>query len=198
VDDEFGLLPGQQAAPPPPRRPLGLVLAGLVLVALVAVGGVFWLVASLADRGRTVDAAGTPSPAAVTSAAPSTAPEASTPPAPTAPPTTAAPTTAGPVRAPATRAPTRTVPTQRPAPTIRPVPHPTLAVPVGTLVAVPGVVGLKVQQASTVLRTVGFRVQVIGGVLDPERDDRRIVAQRPTPGSVVRAGSTVILVTDGT
>jgi hypothetical protein len=198
VDDEFGLLPGQQAAPPPPRRPLGLVLAGLVLVALVAVGGVFWLVASLADRGRTVDAAGTPSPAAVTSAAPSTAPEASTPPAPTAPPTTAAPTTAGPVRAPATRAPTRTVPTQRPAPTIRPVPHPTLAVPVGTLVAVPGVVGLKVQQASTVLRAVGFRVQVIGGVLDPERDDRRIVAQRPTPGSVVRAGSTVILVTDGT
>jgi beta-lactam-binding protein with PASTA domain len=49
-----------------------------------------------------------------------------------------------------------------------------------------------------VLRAVGFRVQVIGGVLDPERDDRRIVAQRPTPGSVVRAGSTVILVTDGT
>jgi len=197
VDDEFGLLPGQQA-PPPPQRPLGLVLAGLVLVALVAVGGVFWLVASLADRGRTVDAAGTPSPAAVTSAAPSTAPEASTPPAPTAPPTTAAPTTAGPVRAPATRAPTRTVPTQRPAPTTRPVPSPTLAVPVGRLVAVPGVVGLKVQQASTVLRAVGFRVQVIGGVLDPERDDRRIVAQRPTPGSVVRAGSTVILVTDGT
>ena len=198
MDDEFGLLPGQQAAPPPPRRPLGLVLAGLVLVALVAVGGVFWLVASLADRGRTVDAAGTPSPAAVTSAAPSTTPEASTQPAPTAPPTTAAPTTAGPVRAPATRAPTRTVPTQRPAPTIRPVPHPTLAVPVGTLVAVPGVVGLKVQQAGTVLRAAGFQVQVIGGVLDPERDDRRIVAQRPTPGSVVRAGSTVILVTDGT
>jgi len=198
VDDEFGLLPGQQAAPPPPRRPLGLVLAGLVLVALVAVGGVFWLVASLADRGRTVDAAGTPSPAAVTSAAPSTAPEASTPPAPTVPPATAAPTTAGPVRSPATIAPTRTVPTQRPVPTTRPVPSPTLAVPVGTLVAVPGVVGLKVQQAGTVLRAAGFRVQVIGGVLDPERDDRRIVAQRPTPGSVVRAGSTVILVTDGT
>jgi PASTA domain len=193
VDDEFGLLPGQQAAPPPPQRPLGLVLAGLVLVALVAVGGVFWLVASLADRGRTVNAAGTPSPAAVTSAAPTPTPEATTPPAPTAP-----PTTAGSVRAPATVAPTRTVPTQRPAPTTLPVPHPTLAVPVGTLVAVPGVVGLKVQLAGTVLRAAGFRVQVIGGVLDPERDDRRIVAQRPTPGSVVRAGSTVILVTDGT
>ena len=193
MDDEFGLLPGQQAAPPPPRRPLGLVLAGLVLVALVAVGGVFWLVASLADRGRTVNAAGTPSPAAVTSAAPTPTPEATTPPAPTAP-----PTTAGSVRAPGTVAPTRTVPTQRPAPTTLPVPHPTLAVPVGTLVAVPGVVGLKVQLAGTVLRAAGFRVQVIGGVLDPERDDRRIVAQRPTPGSVVRAGSTVILVTDGT
>lgn len=192
MDDEFGLLPGQQATPPPPQRPLGLVLAGLVLVALVAVGGVFWLVASLADRGRTVNAAGTPSPAAVTSAAPTPTPEATTPPVPTAP-----PTTAGPVRAPATVAPTRTVPTQRPAPTTRPVPHPTLAVPAGTLVAVPGVVGLKVQQAGTVLRAAGFRVQVIGGVLDPERDDRRIVAQRPTPGSVVRAGSTVILVTNG-
>ena len=193
MDDEFGLLPGQQAAPPPPRRPLGLVLAGLVLVALVAVGGVFWLVASLADRGRTVNAAGTPSPAAVTSAAPTPTPEATTPPAPTAP-----PTTAGSVRAPGTVAPTRTVPTQRPAPTTLPVPHPTLAVPVGTLVAVPGVVGLKVQLAGTVLRAAGFRVQVIGGVLDPERDDRRIVAQRPTPGSAVRAGSTVILVTNGT
>lgn len=133
----------------------------------------------------------------MTSAA-TTTPEASTPPAPTVPPTTVPPTTAGPVRAPATIAPTRTVPTQRPAPTTRPVPHPTLAVPAGTLVAVPGVVGLKVQQAGTVLRAAGFRVQVIGGVLDPERDDRRIVAQRPTPGSVVRAGSTVILVTDGT
>lgn len=197
MDDEFGLLPGQQAAPPPPQRPLGLVLAGLVLVALVAVGGVFWLVASLADRGRAVNATGTPSPAAVTSAAPTTTPEATTPPVATVPPTTA-PTTAGPVRSPATIAPTRTVPTQRPAPTTRPVPHPTLAVPVGTLVAVPGVVGLKVQQAGTVLRAAGFRVQVIGGVLDPERDDRRIVAQRPTPGSVVRAGSTVILVTNGT
>jgi hypothetical protein len=193
VDDEFGLLPGQQAAPPPPQRSLGPVLAGLVLVALVAVGGVFWLVASLADRGRTVNAAGTPSPAAVTSAAPTPTPEATTPPAPTVP-----PTTAGPVRAPATVAPTRTVPTQRPAPTTLPVPHPTLAVPVGTLVAVPGVVGLKVQLAGTVLRAAGFRVQVIGGVLDPERDDRRIVAQRPTAGSVVRAGSTVILVTNGT
>jgi hypothetical protein len=194
VDDEFGLLPDQQGAPPPPRPPMRLVLGGLVLVALVAVGAVFWLVVTLADRGRTVNAAGTPSPAATTATATPT-PVATTPPVTTAP-TTVAATTLAPVPSAATIAPTRTVP--KPAPTTRPVPRPTLTVPVGKLVAVPDVVGLKVQQAGTVLRAAGFRVQVIGGVLDPERDDRRIVAQRPTAGSVVGAGSTVILVTDGT
>ncbi len=193
MDDEFGLLPDQQGAPPPPRRPMGLVLGGLVLVALASVAAVFWLVASLADRGRTVTAAGTPSPAA----AATPTPVATTPPATTVPPTTVAPTTLVPVRSAATT-PTRTAPKPTPAPTTRPMPRPTLSVPVGTLVRVPDVVGLRVQQAGTVLRAAGLRVQVIGGVLDPERDDRRIVAQRPTAGSVVRAGSTVILVTDGT
>jgi hypothetical protein len=192
VDDEFGLLPDQQGAPPPPPRPLGLVLGGLVLVALVAVGAVFWLVASLADHGRTVTAAGTPSPVAATTAAPTPTPVATTPPVTTVPPTTVAPSTVAP-------APSATMivpaPKPTPAPTTRPVPRP---VPVGRLVRVPDVVGLKVAQAGTVLRAAGFRVQVIGGVLDPERDDRRIVAQRPTAGSAVRGGSTVILVTDGT
>ena len=191
MDDEFGLLPDQQGAPPPPRRPMGLVLGGMVLVALVAVGAVFWLVASLADRGRTVTAAGTPSPVAATTAAPTT-PVATTPPVPTVPPTTVAPSTVAP-------APSATMivpaPKPTPAPTTRPVPRP---VPVGRLVRVPDVVGLKVAQVGSVLRAAAFRVQVIGGVLDPERDDRRIVAQRPTAGSAVRAGSTVILVTDGT
>ena len=192
MDDEFGLLPDQQGAPPPPPRPLGLVLGGLVLVALVAVGAVFWLVASLADHGRTVTAAGTPSPVAATTAAPTPTPVATTPPVTTVPPTTVAPSTVAP-------APSATMivpaPKPTPAPTTRPVPRP---VPVGRLVRVPDVVGLKVAQAGTVLRAAGFRVQVIGGVLDPERDDRRIVAQRPTAGSAVRGGSTVILVTDGT
>ena len=194
MDDDFGLLPDQQGAPPPPRRPMGLVLGGMVLVALVAVGAVFWLVASLADRGRTVNAAGTPSPVAATTAAPTT-PVATTPPVTTAPPTTVAPSTVAPAPSATAIVPT---PKPTPAPTIRPVPRPTLSVPVGRLVRVPDVVGLKVAQAGSVLRAAGFRVQVIGGVLDPERDDRRIVAQRPTAGSVVRAGSTVILVTDGT
>ena len=194
MDDDFGLLPDQQGAPPPPRRPMGLVLGGMVLVALVAVGAVFWLVASLADHGRTVTAAGTPSPVAATTAAPTT-PVATTPPVTTAPPTTVAPSTVAPAPSATAIVPT---PKPTPAPTIRPVPRPTLSVPVGRLVRVPDVVGLKVAQAGSVLRAAGFRVQVIGGVLDPERDDRRIVAQRPTAGSVVRAGSTVILVTDGT
>jgi PASTA domain len=193
VDDEFGLLPDQQGVPPPPRRPMWLVLGGLVLVALVAVGAVFWLVASLADRGRTVTAAGTPSPVAATTVAPTPTPVATTPPVSTVPPTTVAPSTV--VPAPSA---TAIVPTPTPAPTTRPVPRPTLTIPVGRLVRVPDVVGLKVARAGTVLRAAGFRVQVIGGVLDPERDDRRIVAQRPTAGSAVRAGSTVILVTDGT
>ena len=194
MDDDFGLLPDQQGAPPPPRRPTGLVLGGMVLVALVAVGAVFWLVASLADRGRTVNAAGTPSPVAATTAAPTT-PVATTPPVTTVPPTTVAPSTVAPAPSATAIVPT---PKPTPAPTIRPVPRPTLSVPVGRLVRVPDVVGLKVAQAGSVLRAAGFRVQVIGGVLDPERDDRRIVAQRPTAGLVVRAGSTVILVTDGT
>ena len=193
MDDDFGLLPDQQGAPPPPRRPMGLVLGGMVLVALVAVGAVFWLVASLADRGRTVTAAGTPSPVAATTAAPTT--PATTPPVTTVPPTTVAPSTVAPAPSATAIVPT---PKPTPAPTIRPVPRPTLSVPVGRLVRVPDVVGLKVAQAGSVLRAAGFRVQVIGGVLDPERDDRRIVAQRPTAGSAVRAGSTVILVTDGT
>ena len=196
MDDEFGLLPDQQGAPPPPRRPMGLVLGGLVLVALAAVAAVFWLVVSLADRGRTVIATGTPSPAAATSAAPTPTPVATTPPGPTEPPTTVAPITVVPV--PSATTPTRTAPKPTPAPTTRPAPRPTLSVPVGRLVRVPDVVGLRVQQAGTVLRAAGLRVQVIGGVLDPDRDDRRIVAQRPTAGSAVRAGSTVILVTDGT
>jgi PASTA domain len=194
VDDEFGLLPDQQGAPPPPRRPMGLVLGGLVLVALAAVAAVFWLVASLAHDARTVTAAGTPSPAATATPTP----VATTPPVTTTPPTTVAPSTLVPVRSATTIVPTRTAPKPTPAPTTRPVPGPTPSVPVGRLVRVPDVVGLRVQQADAVLRAAGLRVQVIGGVLDAERDDRRIVAQRPTAGSLVLAGSTVILVTDGT
>jgi hypothetical protein len=198
VDDDLGLLPDEQAGPPPPRRPLGLLVGGLVAVALLVVAGAVWMVASVSDRVPNVKAAGSASPAPATTAAPSTTPAATT-----APPTTAAPTSAGPVRTattvvvtPPPPAPKPTPkPTTAPAPTPRPLPKPTLTIP---LARVPDVVGLRVQQASAVLRAAGFTVQVIGGVQDPERDDRRITAQRPGAGAVVRAGSTVILVTDGT
>jgi len=191
VDDEFGLLPDQQGAPPPPRRPIGLILGGLVLVGLVLLAATFWL----ATSHRTVVAAGTPAPGATTPASPTPTPS----PTPTeTTPVTTVPTTVAPTTAPAaTTAPT-TRPAPTPAPTTRPVPRPTLSVPVGRLVRVPDVVGLRVQRAVTALQAAGFRVQVIGGVLDPERDDRRVVAQRPTAGSVILAGFTVILVTDGT
>ena len=196
MDDEFGLLPDQQGAPPPPRRPIGLILGGLVLVGLVLLAATFWLATSLTGPDRTVVAAGTPAPDATTPATPPPTPS----PTPTesTPVTTVPPTTVAPITVP----PTTTVPTTRPAPTpaptTRPVPRPTLSVPVGRLVRVPDVVGLRVQRAVTELQAAGFRVQVIGGVLDPERDDRRVVAQRPTAGSVILAGFTVILVTDGT
>ena len=188
-----------QRRPPPPRgRLASCSRAGPV--ALLAVGGVV-LAGRLArrprpggHRGRHARArprrrgAPTPTPAGQRPAGPTT----------TVPPPTAATITV-PARCGRrhTVAPTRTVPTPRPTPTTRPV-RPTLAVPVGTLVAVPDVVGLRVSGPRPVLQSAGLRVQVIGGVLNPDRDDRRIVAQRPTPGSVVRAGSTVILVTDGT
>ncbi len=198
MDDEFGLLPDQQD-PPPPRRPAGLLIGALVAVALLAVAGVFWMVVSVADRGGKVTAAGSASPAPATNPPPTTPPP-STPAAATAPPTTAAPTTAAPVGTAATIIATAPAPTPKPttAPAPRPVPKPTLTVPAGKLVRVPDVVGLRVQQAGTVLRAAGLKVQVIGGVLDPDRDSRRVTAQRPAGGAAVLAGSTVILVTDGT
>ena len=192
MDDEFGLLPDQQGVPPPPRRPIALVLGGLILVGLVMLAAAFWLATSLGPD-RTVVAAGTPAPAATTPT-----PTPSPTPTPTTPVTTVPPTTVAPTTVPATTVPTTTRPAPTPAPTTRPVPRPTLSVPVGRLVRVPDVVGLTVQRAVTELPADGFRVQVIGGVLDPERDDRRVVAQRPTAGSVILAGFTVILVTDGT
>jgi PASTA domain len=200
VDDEFGLLPDQDD-PTPPRRPAGALVAGLAVVALLAVAAVFWMVTSVAGRGVKITAAGTPAPAtsAPTTTRPTTPP--TTPPATTtpAPTTTSAPRrTPGPtVIPPLTIRPAPTTP--RPVPTAtKPAPRPTPSAPVGRLVRVPDVTGLRVQQAGTVLRAAGLKVQVVGGVLDPDRDERRVVFQRPTGGQVVLAGSTVILVTDGT
>jgi hypothetical protein len=198
VDDDLGLLPDQQD-PAPPRRPMGLLVGALLAVALTAVAGVVWMVTWIGDRGSKVAVAGSGSPAPATS--PPTTPAATVPPATTAP-SSAAPTTATPVRTAATLVattpPPAPKPTTAPVPTPRPVPKPTLTVLAGKLVHVPDVVGLKLAQASTVVRNAGLKVQVIGGVLDPGRDDRRITAERPAAGTAVLAGSTVILVTDGT
>lgn len=206
VDDEFDLLREPQGPTPPERRPAWLLVGGLIAVVLLTLVGVVWMVSSVSGRGGTVTAAATTA-AATTPAANTAAPAVTA-----APTTTLAATTEPPVPTTTVPLPTATftvptapppsavtvAPTRKPAPTTsRPAPKPTASAPVGKLVPVPGVIGLRVRAATQVLRAQGFKVQVLGGLLSPDRDDRRVTAQRPTPGSVVRAGSTVILVTDG-
>jgi hypothetical protein len=201
VDDEFDLL-RDPPGPTPPRRPLWLLLGALVLVALLAVVGVVWMVSSVSDRGgRATLAASSSAPSSSAATPPATSE-----PVPTIvlpPPVTSAavPTATGtiPVRSATVAPPPTPKPTTKPAPkpTPVPVPRPTLSRPAGKLVAVPDVVGLRVPAATSVLTAAGLKVQVLGGVLVVDRDQRRVTAQRPTPGTFVRAGATVILVTDG-
>lgn len=198
MDDEFDLLREPEGSTPPERRPAWLLIGGLVAVVLLTLVGVVWMISSVSGRGGTVTAAPTTSAPAVT-AAPTTSLAATTdPPVPTMTvplPTATFTVPAAPVPSAVTVAPS---PTRKPAPTTsRPVPKPTLSTPVGKLVPVPGVIGLRVKAATGVLRAQGFKVQVLGGVLGPDRDDRRVTAQRPGAGAMVRAGSTVILVTNG-
>jgi hypothetical protein len=193
VDDDLDLLHGEPPAAPP-RRPMGPLLGALIVVALLAVVGVFWLVSAVADRGTKVGlAAPTSTPAPSTAPAVPTSAQPPTIPA-TLPTATfsvpavpsSLPTPLSTIRAPAPKPTPKPIPTTRPAPT-----------PVGKLVTVPDVTGLRVTLATSQLRAAGLKVQVLGGVLDVDRDRRRVIAERPTAGSVVLVGSTVILVTDG-
>jgi PASTA domain len=199
VDDEFDLLRDPGGPTPPARRPTWVLVGGLVAVVLLALVGVVWMVTSVSGRGGKITAASTTSAPAVT-AAPTTSLAATTdPPVPT----TTVPVPTRTVTPPVlTVPPAATVvpsPTRKPVPTTTrpPVPRPTVPTPPGQLVPVPGVIGLRIKAAVGVLQGQGFKVQVLGGVLGPDRDDRRVTAQRPTPGAMVRPGSTVILVTDG-
>ncbi|HEY6748533.1 MAG TPA: PASTA domain-containing protein [Mycobacteriales bacterium] len=201
MDDAFDLLRDPEGPAPPDRRPVWLLVGGLVAVVLLALVGVVWMVSSVSGGGGTVTAgATTPATTPATTSAPAvTAAPTTTPAATTRPPvptTTVPRLTVVPLPSVATLAPSPT-PRRTPAPTTsRPLPTPT-PTPVGRLVPVPDVVGLRVTAAAGVLRAQGFKVQVLGGVLGPDRDDRRVTAQRPRAGAVVLAGSTVILVTDG-
>ncbi|HST66919.1 MAG TPA: PASTA domain-containing protein [Mycobacteriales bacterium] len=205
MSDEFDLLGDPAGATPPAKRPTAALVAGLVAVVLLALVGVVWMVSSVAARGGKVDTAAA-TPAATTTAPPATDPATTQPPATTpaaATSTVPVPTAtltvpAGPVPTAVTVAPVPTAPRPIPTRTITlPAPKPTVSAPGGKLVTVPGVIGLRVKAASDVLRTAGLKVQVLGGIATPDRDDRRVTAQRPGPGSIVRAGATVILVTDG-
>lgn len=196
MDDELDLLPGEPDGPAP-RRPVGLLVGALVVIVLLAVGAVFWLVSEVSGRGGTVGAGGSPTAAATptstpTSLEPTSAPPPTIPALPTA--TFSVPAVRSTVPAPTVAPPPKPVPKPTPP---APTPKPTLATPVGKLVTVPDVVGLRIPQATVQIRAAGLKPQVLGGVLDVDRDQRRVIAQRPTAGSVVRAGATVILVSDG-
>lgn len=202
MDDEFELLHDQDGPPPPGRRPAWVLIGGLVAVVLLALVGVVWMVTSVSGRGGTVSAAATGTTSAPPVTAPPTATVAATtgPPAPTTPPVTTVPVPTATFTVPVLPPPSAATvaPTTKPAPkptVSRPGPKPTP--PGGKLVPVPDVTGLRVKAAVAVIRGAGFKVQVLGGVQSPDRDDRRVTAQRPTAGSTARAGSTVILVTDG-
>jgi hypothetical protein len=158
---------------------------------------VFWLVYSVADRGTEVRlAAPTSTPAPSTTPAVPTSPQ-----PPTIPATLPTATFSVPAMPSSVPTPLSTLGAPAPKPTPKPVPTPTptrpAPTPVGKLVTVPDVTGLRVALATSQLRAAGLKVQVLGGVLDVDRDQRRVIAERPTAGSVVRVGSTVILVTDG-
>jgi hypothetical protein len=197
VDDELDLLPGEPDGAPP-RRPVGLLVGALVVIALLAVGAVFWMVSEVSGPGGRVGAGGSPTAAATPTSAQPTSPEPTSAPPPTIP---ALPTATFSVPAVRSTVPAPTVappPKPVPKPTApAPTPNPTLATPVGKLVTVPDVVGLRIPQAIVQIRAAGLKPQVLGGVLDVDRDQRRVIAQRPTAGSVLRAGATVILVSDG-
>jgi PASTA domain len=193
--DEFDLLHGEPAGDPP-RRPKGLLVGALVVIALLAVGGVFWMVSEVSGRGGTVSAHASAPATPTATAAPTTDPPTIPASLPTATFSVPAVPTSTPVVVPP--AATTVAPPSASAPKPSPGrPKPTLATPVGKLVAVPDVIGLRVTQATAQIRAAGLKPQVLGGVLAVDRDQRRVTASRPTPGSKVRTGATVILVSDG-
>lgn len=197
--DELDLLHESDGPGEPKRRPPGLLLGGLLVVVLLALVGVGWMVGTVASRDGTVTAAnGSTVPAATTTAAATEPAQAS------------ASESAFPTALPAvTVTPRRTIPvgvgTVAPSPTPRvttpratpkPSPKPTVTPPTG-LVAVPDLVGLKVRSATSILKAAGFKVTVLGGILAPDRDARRVTGQQPGPGTKARPGSVVVLLTDG-
>lgn len=193
--DELDLLHEYDGPGGPKRRPPWMLLGGLLLAVLLALVGVGWMVGTVTGRDGEVTAAGGSTAAATTPAATTEPAQASESAFPTALPSVPAtprqtiPRAVGPV----VPVPTPRVTTPKATP--RPTPAPTAA-PTG-LVAVPDVVGLRVRSATAILKAAGFRVTVLGGILAPDRDARRVTVQQPGAGTKARAGSVVVLLTDG-
>jgi cytoskeletal protein RodZ len=196
--DELDLL-HESDGPGGPKRPPWVLVGGLLVVVLLALVGVGWMVGTVAGRDGKVTTAAPASttPAATTAAATTEPAQASESPSESAFPTalpSSSPTPRRTISVPVgTVAPSPTPRVTTPAP--KPSPKPTTT-PAG-LVEVPDVVGLKVKSATAILQAAGFRVSVLGGILQPDRDQRRVTVQRPAAGTKARAGAVVILLTDG-
>ena len=176
--------------PARPRRPPWMLLGGIMAVALLALVGVVWMVGTAVDGGDRPAAAASTGPTS-TSVSASPTPDPTPAAVPSAATVVAAPTTAPPAVAPRAATPGPTVRTTTPGP----VPRPTATTRSG-LVRVPDIIGQRVRAATATLRAAGFQVAVLGGFSRPDRDERRVIAQRPTPGSWVPAGSLVVLIID--
>lgn len=199
--DELDLLHESDGPGGPKRRPPWMLLGGLLVVVLLALVGVGWMVGTVAGRDGTVTAAGgstapaTTTPAATTEPAQASESESAFPtalPSVTVTPRRTIPVGAGTVAP----SPTPRVTTPRATPRPTPKPKPTVTPPTG-LVSVPDVVGLRVKSATAILKAAGFKVTVLGGILAPDRDARRVTVQQPGPGTKARPGSVVVLLTDG-
>lgn len=185
-----GPVPGLEPAdgPPPglhrqdgPSRPWAWLVAVLA-AALLAVGGLVWMIGAAIGNDRPSPAAAPPptrsaTPSPTASPTPSPSPEDTTT-ASTPPPTSSMPTVTVPVPTV-----TRVVPTPRPT-TPRPTADP-------GLVMVPDVVGLRVNAARKVLEQAGLdsRIVSFGG----NGADRRVVIGQQPRGVQVPRGTTVVL-----
>lgn len=157
-----------------PTRPWGWLIAVLA-AALLAVGGLVWMIGATVGRGdRTAAPAVAASPSATLSLEPS--------------PTMPVDTATQAIPTPSATTPQLSV---SPAPTVTavvtPTPKPSA---VGGFVVVPNVVGDRVRSATRELERLGLKVSVmpVGG----QNAAQRVIAQQPSGGRVPR-GSTVVL-----
>ena len=155
-------------------RPWAL-LGGILVAALLAVGGLVWMIGAAIGGDRPAPVA---APPATRSATPSPTPS----PTPTEEAETTPPETSSP--------PTVTLPPPPTVTKVQPTPRRTTPRPTQNpaFVEVPDVIGLRVSNARRILEQAGLNASVLFG----NDGSRTVVAQQPRGGQVPR-GSTVVL-----